>query len=117
MAWSARFIFSCAPLISTGAYSAPPALTALAIADFETAICSVGGGMLAQPATTNAAQAATTHSRRPGILFIVHLAMRFPSLPRLSATNLETSVRWRTAADGGSRASGYGALSDGSKSS
>ena len=35
---------------------------ALAIADFETAICSVGGGMLAQPATTMAAHTITPHA-------------------------------------------------------
>jgi hypothetical protein len=47
----ARSIFSWADFISIGANSPAPALAALAIADRETAICSVGAGVLAQAAS------------------------------------------------------------------
>jgi hypothetical protein len=46
----AASIFSIANDNGTGANCCPPALLALLSAALETAICSVGGGMLAQPA-------------------------------------------------------------------
>jgi hypothetical protein len=69
--------------ISTGAASPPPALAALAMADFDTAICSVGAGTLAQPARIAAAQAAAARDKwlRTAEFMVFSICWGMPDCP------------------------------------